>query len=97
MARAGTYLSWSRPRSSCRYTIWVSASGSRGSLQSPRVTAKCVRLQPAAEGQSVTSNPSHSPPGSPSGRLSRSPASASQIALQTYYVLQAPLPSPHPT
>lgn len=57
MGGAPTYLSWSRPRSSCRYTIWVSASGSRGSLQSPRVTAECVRLQPAAEEHSVISNP----------------------------------------
>lgn len=90
----GTHLSWSRPRSSCRYTIWISASGSSGSLQSPRVTAECVRLQPAAEGNTAPSGPPPiAPSRSPHGRWCPGlDPSASKITLPTHYFHQAPLP-----
>ena len=46
-----TDLSLSLPWRSCLYMVCVSTSGSSGSLQSPRVTAEWVLLQPVTEKQ----------------------------------------------
>lgn len=51
---SSTDLSLSLPWRSCLYMVWVSTSGSSGSLQSPRVTAEWVRLQPVTVRASLT-------------------------------------------